>query len=106
VIEPPPTVNQVGLGLARHFGGLDHGMPRGVRRHVVEQAGKPVAERAAHLGDLVGRPVQGAADHQEDPLSVAPLRLLGDRLGGGFAEHYGFHRPKRDLPGLQHGFLL
>jgi hypothetical protein len=61
---------------------------------------------AAHLGDLVGRPVQCVTNHQEDPLSVAPPRLLGDRPGGGLAEHHRFHRAKGDAPGLQHIFLL
>jgi len=98
--------DQVGAGLARHSGSLDHGMSRGMLRHVVEQAGKPVAERATHLGNLVGRPVQRAADHEENPLSVASSRLLGDRLGGGLAEHHRFHGAKRDSPGSQHVFLL
>jgi hypothetical protein len=97
--------DQVGPGLARHGGGLDHGMTGRVRRHVIEQVGKPVAECAAHLGNLVGRPVQRAADHQEDPLRVAPSRLLGDRLGGGLAEYHRFHRAKRDAPRLEHSFL-
>jgi hypothetical protein len=57
-----PDISQVVLVLqgggarpARHFGGLDYGMPRGVRRHMVEQGGKPVtgARRTLAISSVV-----------------------------------------------------
>src|SRR5262249_21721655 len=58
VIEPPPTVTIRSAPAARAILAASITACRCVRWHVVEQAGKPVAERAAHLGDLLGRPVQ------------------------------------------------
>src|SRR5215212_9815158 len=78
-------------------------MPWGVRRHIVEQPGKSIAERAAHLSNLLGGAVQCATDHQENPLGVAPARLLGHCLGGGLAKGDCLHRTERDASRLQHG---
>ena len=64
--------DQIGLRFPRHGGRLDHRLPRGVRRHVVEQPGKPVAERAAHLFDLVGGAVSV-------PLTIRKTRLAPRR---------------------------
>ena len=98
--------DQIGADLARRRGGLDHGAPRRVRRHPVEDAGEPVAERTAHLGDLVRRAVQRPAHHQKHALGIEPPRFLRDRLRGGLAEHHRLHRAKGDAPGMQHGQLV
>ena len=56
------------IRLRRHdrLGGRDHGRSRRVRRHPVEAAGTAVAERSAHLVDLVRRLIERVAHHQED----------------------------------------
>ena len=94
--------NQIGAGLAHRFGGLDNGAARGVRWHPIEDAGETVAEGLPHFGDLVGRAVERAADHQKDPLGTEPPRLLGEGLGGGLAEHHRLHRAEGDASRAQH----
>jgi hypothetical protein len=74
-----------------------------VRRHPVEQSGKPIAKRSPHLLDLIGRPVERAADHQKHPLGLPPARLLGKDLSGRTAEHHRLHFAEDNAARLQHG---
>ena len=72
VIEPPPRVTIRSAVASRACaGGGDHGRARRMRRHPVEGADALVAERAAHLLDLVGLAVERAAHHQEHALAPA-----------------------------------
>src|SRR6266446_7539287 len=107
VVEPPPTVTIRSAPASRAISAASITACRGVCGGM--WSNRPAnrllsARRTLAISSVVRFSVPLTI--RKDPLSVAPSRLLGDRLGGGLAEHHRFHRAKRDSPGLQHGFLL
>jgi hypothetical protein len=95
--------DQIRPGFARHRGGGDHGGARRMRRHLVEHARATIAQGGADFGDHVGFAVERAADHQEHALGAQAPGLLGDRFGGGFAEHDLIHFAEYDASFAGHG---
>src|SRR5262249_24808893 len=88
--------------LTRCRGGLYDGTARRVRRHPVKHPGTPVPECLPHLRDLVGRPIERAAHHQEDPFGTVPPCLLCDPLRRRLAQRDRLHLAKFDASGLPH----
>ena len=95
---------QVRAGVSRGIGAGDHGLARAVRGHVVMGAAIEVSQRAAYLLDLIGFPVQGAADQQEDPRRAEMFRLRFHRGAGGLAENHFLHARERYLALLHENF--
>ena len=92
--------DEVGAGAARLLGGGNDGRARRVRRHRIEGADAAGPERFPDLVDLVGGPVERAADHQEGAVRAQAVHLAYDRLGGGAAEHDLVHGAENDTPAV------
>ena len=106
VMEPPPmvTMRSAFAALAASVAAIT-ARPRRVRRHPVEAAGAAIAERAAHLLDLVRVPVERVAHHQENARRAEALRLRGHRLRRRLAEHHLIHLAEDHASRWQHVVL-
>ena len=80
-------------------------MSRGMLRHVVEQAGKPVAKRAAHLVDLVRVSIEGVAHHQEETCRLKALHLAGYRFSRWLAKDDLIHFAEDHASRWKHALL-
>ena len=104
VTEPPPSVTIRSAEASRAIAAASITAPRGVCGGIRSNCpARRLPSARRKLVDLVGRAVERAADHQEDPAGSPPRRLLGDRLGRRPAKLHRFHRAKGDAAFPQHG---
>src|SRR5262245_32193547 len=77
-----------------------------MRRHGVEGPDAAVAERAAHLLDLVRFRVERIANHKKDTCGAETRSLRGDSLAGRGAEYDLVHLTEEDATRRYHELLL
>src|SRR5262245_11195457 len=77
-----------------------------MRRHGVEGPDAAVAERAAHLLDLVRFRVERIANHKKDACGAETRHLRGDGLAGWSAEYDLVHLTEEDATRGYHELLL